>query len=373
MKNKVCASFVLIVASQLLAENADYDAAAAGANKAVDFLIGQQNADGTFGKSRDAGQPGIVGLVVRGLAASPKKLRESNPAVEKAVKYMLSMQQPSGAIVNPKLSALENYNTSIAVIALAALENPAYKPVLESAKKFILSCQLDEETGYKPDEHPRAYGGFSYGSIKRADLSNGGFSMEALHDLGLEKDSPAWKNAVLFIKRSQDNDETNDAAEMKGGENTGGFVYYPGKSEFGTFTNKAGKALPKPYGNMTYMAVKSLIYAGVKKDDPAMQAAFKWIKNNYAADHQPGANGSVGYFYYANVMAKAFTAAGVKELELADGKKVNWAKDLAGQLLKLQKADGSFANEAPRWMENDPVLATSYALDALNLCAQALK
>ena len=363
----------LALGTQLVAaESAELTAAAAGANKAVEFLSKQQNDNGTFGKSTAVTAPGMVGLVLKALASSPGKPRESNAVVGKAAKYLLGMQQPSGAIVDPKLG-LENYNTSIAVIALAALENPEYKPALEKAKKFILTCQLDEETGFKPDEHMRAYGGFSYGSIKRADISNSGFSMEALNALGLEKDSPAWKNAVKFLKRSQDNDETNDSPEMKGGDNTGGFVYYPSKSEFGNVTTKSGKQLPKPYGNMTYMAVKSLIYAGVKKDDPSMQAAFKWIKNNYSVDHQPGANGTVGYFYYSNVMAKAFTAAGIKELELTDGKKANWAKDLSEQLMKLQKPDGSFANEAQRWMENDAVLATSYALDALNLCVEELK
>src|SRR5579862_2273124 len=363
---------LLACANLLASESAELDAAIAGANKGVDFLIAQQNDNGTFVKSTAAANPGMVGLALKAMASSPRKLRENNPAVERAVKYLLSKQEPDGSIFDQKLG-LSNYNTSIAVIALAALENPAYKPVLEKAKKFILSCQLDEEKGYNPSEHYRAFGGFSYGTNPRADLSNSGFSMEALNALGLEKDFPAWKNAVKFIQRCQDNDETNDAPSMKGGDNTGGYVYYPDVSEFKTIKTKSGKTMPKPYGNMTYMAVKSLIYAGVKKDDPGLQAAFKWIRNNYAVDHQPGADGTTGYFYYANVMAKAMTAAGIKELETADGKKVHWAKDLAAELLKLQKPDGSFVNEAPRWMENDAVLSTSYAVDALNLCVEALK
>jgi len=212
---------MLILSVRLIAaDSAELTAATAGANKGVEFLIAQQNDNGSFGKSAAAVQPGMVGLVVKALASSPAHLRENNPAVAKAVKHILSLQQPNGSIVDPKLG-LENYNTSIAVVALAKLENAEYKPVLEKAKKFILTCQLDEETGFKPDEHPRAFGGFSYGTVKRADVSNSGFSMEALNALGLEKDSPAWKNAIKFLKRSQDNDETNDAAEMKGGDNTG--------------------------------------------------------------------------------------------------------------------------------------------------------
>jgi squalene-hopene/tetraprenyl-beta-curcumene cyclase len=159
---------------------------------------------------------------------------------------------------------------------------------------------------------------------------------------------------------------------MKGGDNTGGFVYLPGDGEFGKVKARSGKEVPKPYGNMTYQAVKSLVFAGMKQDDPALQAAFKWIKNNYSVKEQPGAAPGQGYFYYVLAFAKAFSAAGVTELELADGRKVHWAKDLAAQLLSVQEADGSFVNKADRWWEGDPVLTTAYALDALNLCGAAL-
>jgi len=365
----VCA---LMLAFGSYAAEADAASGTAAAKKAVEFLLSQQNEDGTFGKSKSAQLPGMVGAALKALAGSPDKLRENNPQVAKAAKYLLSKQQPNGSICIPEFG-LENYNTSLAVIGLAALENPAYKPQLEKAKKFILSCQLDEELGFKPDEHTRAYGAFGYGSSKRGDVSNTAFASEALKDLGLEEGSPAWKNAILFLKRSQDNDETNDAKEMKGGDNTGGFVYLPGDSEYGEITSRSGKKLPKPYGNMTYQAIKSLIYAGMKKDEPTMQAAFKWIKNNYSAKENPGGRGLQGFYYYSIAFSKAFTAMGIKELELADGRKVHWASDLATSLLSLQKPDGSFVNEDKRWMEGDPVLATSFALDALNLCIAGMK
>jgi len=348
------------------------DDPSAAAKKAAAFLISQQNPDGTFGKAKSAGMPGLVGFSLKALASSPEKFREDNPGIKKAVAYILSKQNANGSISMPEFG-LDNYNTSVAVIGLAALENPAYKDALEKAKKYILSCQLDEEAGYKKDEHSRAFGSFGYGNSKRGDLSNTGFSLEALKAAGLEENSPAWKNAVLFIKRCQDNDETNDVPEMKGGDNTGGSVYLPGDSEFGTVVTRSGKKLPKPYGNMTYMAVKGLIYAGVKKEDPALQAAFKWIKNNYSVKENPGGSGTQGYFFYVNAFAKAFTAAGVKEVELADGRKANWAQDLSVHLISLQKPDGSFVNADKRWMEDEPVLATAYALDALNQCIAAGK
>lgn len=360
-----------LVASLLLSFNlraADVSAAdiAAAAAKAVDFLSKQQKDDGTFGATKESAMPGVVGMVVEALAKSPAKLREANsPVVAKAVKYILSKQQPNGSICIPEFG-LDNYNSAVAVIGLAALEDPAHKPVMEKAKAFILSCQVQDNDEVNS-------GGFGYGPGKKADLSNTGFSLEALKDAGLEEGSPAWKNAVAFIKRCQDS-ETNELPAMKAGNNSGGFVYVPGTSPFGTENARNGKAyVPRPYGSMTYEAVKSLVYAGMKKDDPALAAAFKWIRANYAVKEHPGAVGNEGYYYYIMAFAKAFTVAGMKEVDLPDGRKAAWAKDLAAHLISLQKPDGSFVNTDGRWMEGNPVLATSFALQALSQCANAMK
>jgi len=370
----VCAkkmSMVLALAVLVSSVRAqDANAVKASIKKGTDWLQAQQNEDGTFGKSKGAAMPGMVGLAVKALASSPDKIRD-NEKIAKAVKYMLSKQQADGSVAIPDFG-LENYNTSVAIIALASLENPAHKDAIEKAKKYLLTNQLIEGAGYEKDKHPRAYGGFGYGNSKRTDVSNTAFTLEALKAAGLEENSPAWKNAVIFLKRCQDNDETNDVAEMKGGDSTGGAVYLPGDSEFGSYKAKSGKMMPKPYGNMTYQLVKGLIYAGVKKDDPALAAAFKWIKNNYSVAENPGGKGTEGYFYYVMSFAKAMAANGEKEIELADGRKVSWAKDLAAQLIKMQKEDGSFVNPDKRWMEDDPTLSTSYAVDALNLCYSAL-
>jgi squalene-hopene/tetraprenyl-beta-curcumene cyclase len=364
---------VLALSVSLLAQAGEVDAAAAStaAKKASDFLVSQQNEAGGFGKSKAANVPGIVGLVVKAIASTPEKPRENNnPALAKAAKLLTSKQQADGSIAIPGFGH-ENMDTSIAVIGLAALENPAYKDVLDKAQAYILSCQKGGDAGADKE------GGFAYNAANnKPDNNNGGFSLEALKAAGLKEDSPAWKNAVKFMKRSQDNAETNDGpAIMKEGDNTGGFIYAPGVADdFGSVKSKrTGKDVPKPYGNMTYQCVKGLIYAKVDKNDPSMQAAIKWIKSNYSVTENPGGKGTMGYYYYIRAFAKAFSAMGDKEITLADGKKVSWAKDMATQIVSLQKPDGSFINADTEWMEGDPVLATAYALEALNDCIAAMK
>lgn len=351
------------------------DAAAvanAAAEKAVKYFLSQANADGTFGKSMAAKSPGVVGLVVYGLAKAPgKRSPELQAALDKAAGYLVALQQENGAIAVPG-HGLENYMTSVAVMALKALNDPKYDAVLAKAKPYILSSQLTAAQGYNKDEHYMAYGGFGYGGGKRADLSNTTFSLDALKALGMDENSEEFKNALVFVRRTQDNAETNDVPAMKEGNNSGGFLYFPGTGEFGTEKNRAGKDVPKPYGNMTYAGIKCLIYCGAKPDSPELQAAWRWIKEHYDVTQNPGGKGSEGYYYYLVAFAKAFTAAKVNEIDLGDGKKAAWAKDLALQVAKLQKPDGSWANEAERWWESDPTLATAYALIALDYAAANL-
>ncbi len=74
----------------------------------------------------------------------------------------------------------------------------------------------------------------------------------------------------------------------------GGFYYTPaagGQSQAG---EAAGGGL-RSYGSMTYAGLKSMIYAGLTKDDPRVVAAMNFIRKNYSADRQPrhGPGGSV--------------------------------------------------------------------------------
>ena len=76
--------------------------------------------------------------------------------------------------------------------------------------------------------------------------------------------------------------------------------------------------------------------------------------------------GQMGYYYYLHLMAKGLSAAGITELKAGD-KNVDWRRELALRLMKLQKPDGSWVNEEPRWKESNPVLVTTYAVMALEI------
>jgi squalene-hopene/tetraprenyl-beta-curcumene cyclase len=118
---------------------------------------------------------------------------------------------------------------------------------------------------------------------------------------------------------------------------------------------------------MTYAGLKSFIHAGVSKDDARVKAAVDWIRRHYSLDDNPG-QGTAGLYYYYHTFGKAMSAMGEAEFADKDGVKHNWRRDLFEALKKRQKADGSWANDNPAFLENNPDLATAYALLALSYC-----
>src|SRR5262249_40024550 len=117
------------------------------------------------------------------------------------------------------------------------------------------------------------------------------------------------------------------------------------------------------------------LFAGVRKDDPRVRAAYDWIRKNWTLDENPGFDtakdpraGWQGYYYFLYTAARTLRAIGEPEVEDGAGKKNDWRGEISARLLSLQKPDGSWTNEVDRWWEGQPALVTSYALLALAQC-----
>src|SRR5206468_2433758 len=144
--------------------------------------------------------------------------------------------------------------------------------------------------------------------------------------------------------------------------NKGGFIYYPGHSMAGNETNAAtGRVALRSYGSISYGGMLSYLYADLKRDDPRVTAVFDWLRRNYTLEENPGL-GPQGFFFYCHTMSKALSLYGVDELELKNGNRVNWRKELAMKLINLQQRDGSWENQNGRWWEKDPALVTAYCV-----------
>lgn len=353
----------LLIASVCLmpaASAAEPAAITAAIGKASAYLFEQGQADdGSF--SSQAG-PAITALCATALVKSGTPA--DAPAVQKALAYLLSFRRPDGGI-HPEKSLVANYETAIAMMALAACNtNGKYDREIKAAEAFVKGLQWDDGEGQGLADP--AYGGAGYGKKNRPDLSNTAFLIEALRSVGTSEEDPAIQRALVFVSRTQNLEGPNNTLPFPAKNPDGGFYYTPangGESQAGT-TPSGGL---RSYGSMTYAGLKSMIFAGLTKDDPRVKAAIAWLSRHYTFKENPGM-GEAGLFYYYQTAAKALDALGEETFTDKAGTAHRWREELAEELLSRQQPDGSWVNSNPRWMEGDANLVTSYALLALAHC-----
>ena len=322
------------------------------------FLLSKQEADGHWS---DAQMPALTALPVWALVGAGEAPAE---AIEKGVRYVLSTQRDDGGFYVPKPgrggSGLGNYNTSVCLSALFESKKAPVAAMLK-AREFIASSQLTGDDTMA--------GGFGYEKASRrryADLSNTSYAMDAmsrtasLEELrsGGARVDLNWERALAFVENLQ----------KKDGDDKGGAAYNERTPQGGTSTNKAGRVSLRAYGSMSYAAVLSMCSANLTKADPRVRNSLEYCTKFWTVDENPGM-GSQGLYYYYDIVARALSAAGIDELA-AEAGPISWKRELAQKLVSLQREDGSWANENNRFWEANPVLCTSFAMLALELCSR---
>ena len=349
--------FVSCLMSLVLAPGADIETAITnGAN----FLLSKQAEDGHWS---DPQMPALTALPLWALsgcaAVKSEELRvKSEGAMGKAAEFVLKTQRPDGGFYVPKPgrggSGLGNYNTSV---CLSALFDSGLAPqaALLKARNYIASSQLQGDDTMA--------GGFGYDKISRrryADLSNTSYAMSAMaKTASLEefrtdgrKADLDWDRALAFVENLM----------KREGPDAGGAAYNERTPQAGASTNAQGKVHLRAYGSMTYAAVLSMCSAKLDRGDPRVRQSLEYLAKYWSVDENPGM-GSQGLYYFFDIMARALSAAGVREVGGHD-----WKKELSAKMMSLQRPDGSWFNDNNRFWEADPVLCTSFALLVLSLC-----
>ena len=333
----------------------------------IAFLLSRVEKDGGWSLGQGAMKPAVTAMVLKVLVQHPE-YDLSTPAVKKGFEALLGYQKKDGGFYEPRMG-LPNYTTSVAVMALVAAGEPKFRPAIDKAVKFLRGEQIrpgsTTPAGEKVEKGQKFDGGVSYGKHGRPDLSNQGMWMEAMADAGIKSDDPDMQRALSFVLRLHNRKESNKAAFVAQGPNDGGFVYAWGESKAGA--GPGGRGL-RSYGSMTYVGFKSMLYAGLSRDDPRVKAAFQWIRRYWRLDsnpNMPGLQSKQGLFYYYHVFAKALRVWGEPVIAGLDGKRHNWRHELIDALGERVGKDGSWVNGSDRWNEGNPVLATCFAVLSL--------
>jgi Squalene-hopene cyclase C-terminal domain/Prenyltransferase and squalene oxidase repeat len=354
--------------------------AKAAVDKGIRFLADHRNPQGRWGfNSKVPDDLGITALILLAAIESPRKYRESDaPWVRDNLDWIASSQKPDGSIHGGMLAT---YNTSVAILALVASENPKYRPVIDKAVEYLRLIQADEGEKYQTGD--RYYGGIGYGGDERPDLSNTQFALEAARAGGAKPDDPIFKKGEKFLNRTQNRSESNDLPDkdVVPGNDGGGFYspgVNPGEAKAGFVSLPDGRKIRRSYGSMSYCLLKSYLFCNIDVKDARVQALVDWLSKNYQLEYNPGMDDAnkekpegrySGLFYYYLSMARTLAVVKGDLLKDAAGKPRNWREELSKTIVKLQREDGSWANEKNKdFWEDSPYVATAMALNALNAC-----
>ncbi|MBO61848.1 MAG: cycloartenol synthase [Verrucomicrobiales bacterium] len=371
----ICFSIVLV--EDLLSADINEVDLRESIRRGSQFLYNNQDATGWWS---DPDLPALTGLALVALKMAKAKDLDRKYESERmrAYDYLTSLVKPDGTI---HAGRLINYNTACSLMAFSVIENDRYQSIIRKARASIANSQIDlGEKGKLDKPHD---GGVGYNSkYDHSDMNNTLMAVEAMRMSemalrGSEKSANRpvvdldWKALEHFLASCQNLPErSNNPNLSKNIQDRGGFIYHPGESKAGEVVDEKSKRVAlRSYGSISYAGMMSFAYARIGKDDERVKAVMAWLGDNYTLEENPGM-GQEGLYYYFHLMAKSLSAQGVDKLKVADGRLVNWKRDLAKRLVSLQNPDGSWKNSNKRWMEGDPILTTSYVLVALSLLSE---
>jgi hypothetical protein len=184
-----------------------------------------------------------------------------------------------------------------------------------------------------------------------ADLSNTQFVLLALHYAEQVNPSdqliPAevWEKVLIYLQRCQNREASNPDFNFY---DDGGFIYIPSGTYF---------AGGRSYASITAAGLWGYYTAGVSRNDPRVQDAWKWFENNYYVN-QNYPLGDWCLYYYLYGLSKACV--------LWDKPQVGghvWYDEMTKVLVDRQQPDGHWPGTNSS--EEPDVVATSWALLAL--------
>jgi hypothetical protein len=238
--------------------------------------------------------------------------------------------------MDPLLYDYPNYATALTVQALRRAGQPVGHLI-----DWLRTQQFTEAHGWKRDDP--AYGAWGIGGEPRIAPNPGHVDLSMTRHVlqALPADDPAFARARMFVERCQNPD--------------GGFFF----STVVLDANKAGQdgTQYRSYGTTTADGLMALAAMGARPDDDRVQSARRWLAAHDSAD---GASGFIGPAYRRWTAGLRFYYAG------AASEARGWCSSaMASSLESTQHRDGSWRNPEKLVKEDDPLIATPFAVMAL--------
>jgi hypothetical protein len=328
--------------------DADVEALDAALERGAAFLVTKQGLDGAWrSESYGAFKDGysLTPLVLGALLFAPD-VEGRRRAYRSGVDFMATMVDGEALRAGFEAPGYPVYSASLGAAVFSVPRNHVRHPKVRA----VLIQELRRRQ--------RPTGGWGYTSSGRAaaNLSSTLYALGGLRLAGVGADDPAVVRARGFVERCQN---------VPG---DGGFFHSPDLPD----SNKAGATGPhsfRSYGSMTADGARALRRAGVPADHPRVIAAQRWLEVHFDPKKNPGAfppgqevRRESAWFYWIWSAAHALLQMGSS----------GWERPLIREVLRRQRPDGAWANGYTEMREDDPLLATSFAMAALSVARYRL-
>ena len=334
--------------------------------RGAQYLLSRQADDGgwhshTYGLLR-SGQS-LTPFVLDALLQIPEAAYQLPQArTDRALAFIQNNTRPDGVLgmADPQIPDYPNYSTALAVSTLCKARRTGWEKRVQLMVSYLRGQQFTEKNGWHSTDP--VYGAWGMGGGRRTppdtghvDLSMTRYVLEALRAAAVPTPDHLFEQARVFVERCQNFDPKHpDDAD-------GGFFF--STTEFDT--NKAGSDGKhfRSYGTTTADGILALLAIGRPLDDLRIAAAQRWLSVHHRDMNVPGFVGEAYQrwprglaFYYSSASTQAFRAL---HMEAGSG--------IVDALKRTQRADGSWANTENLVKEDDPLIATAFAIHALAL------
>jgi hypothetical protein len=323
--------------------------------RAAQYLWSKQDKDGgwhsqTYGLLR-SGQSLTPFVLDALLDIPPSVMAAPTGAIDKAVGFIKRNINSAGLLgLSDSTADYPNYATGLAVRVLCRVKASGWEPMLTALRLQ----QFTEQNGWHRDDAP--YGAWGMGGDRRTppdaghvDLAMTRYVLEGFAAAGVRPPDDALAKSLVYIERCQNPDggfffSTVEPDINKAGEDS--------SRDSSTTRKGGGNAKFRSYGSTTADGVLALRAAGAPNDDPRLVKALKWLRDDHKYNSVPGFEGT----------ARATWATGLRYYYAAA---VSAAIPELAVLLPQQRTDGSWANQNNIVKEDDPLIATAFAIRCL--------
>jgi hypothetical protein len=330
--------------------------------RAAAWLLAQQADDGlwhsaTYGQMR--GGAGDSALALYSLTGAWPLLSPAEQAqVRRGLEALLENLDPTGFVRAPDGSSdYPNYATALTLHAIERAKLTQFADQANQLRRYLTAVQHPDggwgQTGGDPAD---------LASTRQPNISVTRYVLEALQASPPEDRKPFARGAKFVSRLQHDDPKLPDH---------GSFHFtFPADDPL----NKAGwqetdgTLRARGYASATADGVLALLAAGIPPGDPRIQVALRYLEKHDdlqtiagipAGDPEVAANRQAFLFYYYAALAEVIQQSPTTQLK-------SRSAPLIEQILSQQKPDGSWSNPSNLMREDDPLIATPLALEALS-------